>query len=50
MKTSIVRFNEEIKDAKKRTEEAMKDVKKTERDMSDFDKNKDNKLAELQVS
>ena len=37
-----------MKEAKKRQEEATKDVKRIEHDMSEFDNNKDSKLSELQ--
>ena len=50
MKSNILQLREDIKDAKKRYEEAMKDVKRIERDMSEFDSNKDSKLSELQKS
>ena len=39
-----------IKDAKSRHTEGLKDIKRIERDMSDFNDNKDDKLAELQLS
>lgn len=50
MKANIVQLKNDITEAKSRQEQANKDIKKIEKDMKDFDKNKDNKLAELQVS
>lgn len=50
MRANIVQLKKNITDAKGRQEEANKDIKTIEKDMKDFDKNKDNKLAELQVS
>lgn len=50
MKQTIAQLKEDIKAAKIRQEEASKDVKRIERDMSEFSNNKDSKLAELQSS
>ena len=50
MKTNIVRLKKDIADAKARHAEATKDVKRIEKDMSDFNNNKDSKLAELESS
>ncbi len=48
MKASIEQLKQDIADAKARQTEASKDVKRIEKDMKDFDNNKDSKLAELQ--
>ena len=48
MKASIQQLKQDIADAKARQIEASKDIKRIEKDMKDFDNNKDNKLAELQ--
>ena len=48
MKASIEQLKQDIADAKARQTEASKDVKRIEKDMKDFDSNKDSKLAELQ--
>jgi len=50
MKQSIAQLKEDVKTAKARQDEAGRDVKRIERDMSEFDNNKDSKLAELQIS
>ena len=50
MKQTIAQLKEDIKAAKTRQDEANKDVKRIERDMSEFSNNKDSKLAELQSS
>ena len=50
MKANMVQRREDIKEAKKRHEEASKDIKRIERDMSEFNNNKDSKLGELQKS
>ena len=50
MKTSIDELKESIVEAKKRQTEASADVKRIEKDMKDFDNNKDGKLVELQKS
>lgn len=48
MKESIAQLKIDIPEAKKRHAEATADVKRIEKDMSDFDNNKDAKLVELQ--
>ena len=50
MKQTIAQLKEDIIAAKTRQDEANKDVKRIERDMSEFSNNKDSKLAELQSS
>ncbi len=50
MKTNIDQLKKDISEAKVRHTEATKDIKRIERDMSDFHDNKDDKLAELQSS
>jgi structural maintenance of chromosome 2 len=50
MKSTISELKEAIGEAKARHDEATKDVKRIERDMKEFNSNKDSKLAELQVS
>ncbi|KAM4056849.1 SMC proteins flexible hinge domain-containing protein [Hirsutella rhossiliensis] len=50
MKTSIVELQEGIVQAKTRQSDASADVKRIEKDMKDFDTNKDAKLVELQKS
>jgi structural maintenance of chromosome 2 len=50
MKSNIAQLKEDIKHAKSRHEEASKDVKRIEKDMNDFNRNKGSKLAELQTS
>lgn len=50
MKASMVQSKEDIKAAKVRQDEATRDVKRIEKDMAEFDKNKDGKLTELQKS
>ena len=50
MKTNIEQLKSEIADAKARHTEATKDIKRIEKDMSEFNDNKDDKLAELQSS
>ena len=50
MKANIEQAKRDITDAKSRHVEATKDIKRIERDMSDFSNNKDHKLAELQSS
>ncbi|KAJ6444517.1 nuclear condensin complex subunit Smc2 [Purpureocillium lavendulum] len=50
MKTTIAELQESISEAKKRQTEASADVKRIEKDMKDFDTNKDAKLVELQKS
>ncbi|KAI9892486.1 MAG: Structural maintenance of chromosomes protein 2 [Vezdaea aestivalis] len=48
MKSNIVTLKDNIVSAKLRYSEATADIRKVERDMKDFDDNKDSKLAELQ--
>lgn len=48
MKASIEQLKKDIADAKVRHGEAIKDIKRIEKDMNDFSNNKDDKLAELQ--
>lgn len=48
MKTNVEQLKKDILDAKTRHGEASKDIKRIEKDMSDFNHNKDDKLAELQ--
>lgn len=48
MKSNIQQLKQDIADAKVRQTEASKDIKRIEKDMKDFDNNKDIKLAELQ--
>lgn len=50
MMTSIAELQEGIKQAKTRQSDASADVKRIEKDMKDFDTNKDAKLVELQTS
>lgn len=50
MKANIEQLKKDIADAKARQTEASKDIKRTEKDMSEFSNNKDSKLAELQTS
>ncbi|XXG98565.1 hypothetical protein Hte_004890 [Hypoxylon texense] len=50
MKETIVQLKNESADAKKRQAEASADVKRIEKDMKDFENNKDSKLVELQAS
>ena len=50
MKWSIVQLKSDLAEAKKRQDEAAKDVKRVEKDMKDFNNNKDGKLVELQAS
>ena len=50
MKETITQLQNESKEAKKRQAEASADVKRIEKDMKDFDNNKDGKLVELQSS
>ncbi len=49
-KASIVQLGTDITEAKHRQDEATKSIKTIERDMRDFENNKDSKLVELQVS
>jgi structural maintenance of chromosome 2 len=48
MKANVKQLKEDIQNAKARHGEALKDIKRIEKDMSDFNDNKDDKLAELQ--
>ena len=50
MKGNIEQLKKDTADAKARQGEASKDIKRIEKDMKDFDNNKDDKLAELQSS
>lgn len=48
MKANIEQAKKDMADAKTRQSEASKDIKRIEKDISDFSNNKDDKLAELQ--
>lgn len=50
MKANILELKQSITDAKARQDEAGKEAKRIEKDMSDFSNNKDSKLTELQSS
>lgn len=50
MKENIKQLKENIATSKLRQIEAVKDIKRIEKDMSEFSNNKDSKLAELQAS
>jgi structural maintenance of chromosome 2 len=50
MKQNIVQLKSDLTEAKKRQGEAAMDVKRIEKDMKDFNSNKDGKLVELQTS
>ncbi|KAK5939610.1 Structural maintenance of chromosomes protein 2 [Knufia obscura] len=50
MKSQITELNEKMSTAKATQAEADKDVKRIEKDMADFSKNKDGKLKELEKS
>ena len=50
MKVTIAQLKEDIVAAKSRFEEANKEAKRVEKEMKEFDNNKDSKLAELQSS
>lgn len=50
MKEQIEQLKKDIADAKARYAEAQQDIKRIEKDMKEFDNNKDDKLAELQTS
>jgi structural maintenance of chromosome 2 len=50
MKANVEQLKQDIADAKARQSEASKDIKRVEKDMSEFSSNKDSKLAELQSS
>ncbi|KFY09278.1 hypothetical protein V491_08282 [Pseudogymnoascus sp. VKM F-3775] len=48
MKENIIQLKSDLSEAKTRQEEATRDIKRIEKDMKDFDNNKDGKLVELQ--
>ncbi|KAJ5087614.1 RecF/RecN/SMC [Penicillium angulare] len=50
MRANIEQLKNDITDAKSRQAEASKDIKRIEKDMSEFSNNKDSKLEELQTS
>ena len=50
MRAEIEHLKRNTAEAKTRQSEAMKEIKRIEKDMKDFDNNKDDKLAELQSS
>ncbi|KAJ5640936.1 RecF/RecN/SMC [Penicillium herquei] len=50
MRANIEQLKQDIADAKTRQAEASKDIKRIEKDMSEFNNNKDSKLEELQTS
>ncbi|KPM38750.1 Structural maintenance of chromosomes protein 2 [Neonectria ditissima] len=50
MKSTIIELKESISEAKLRQTKASADIKSIEKDMNDFDNNKDAKLVELQKS
>lgn len=50
MKSTIAELKESIPEAKERQAKASIDIKRIEKDMKDFDNNKDGKLVELQKS
>ncbi|KAJ6136815.1 hypothetical protein N7497_012368 [Penicillium chrysogenum] len=50
MKSNIEQLKNDIADAKSRQAEASKDIKRIEKDMSEFSDNKDSKLEELQTT
>ncbi|OPB38411.1 condensin complex component SMC2 [Trichoderma guizhouense] len=50
MKATIAELQKSISDAKSQQAEANADIKRIEKDMKDFDNNKDGKLVELQKS
>jgi structural maintenance of chromosome 2 len=50
MKANIEQLKNDITEAKARHAEALRDIKRIEKDMKEFDNNKDDKLAELQKS
>ncbi|OAL72898.1 nuclear condensin complex subunit smc2 [Trichophyton violaceum] len=50
MRETITQLKNDIADAKARHAEASKDIKRIEKDMSEFSNNKDSKLAELESS
>jgi structural maintenance of chromosome 2 len=50
MKETIAQLKQSVVDARQRQAEASADIKRIEKDMKDFDNNKDAKLIELQAS
>ena len=48
MKTQIIQLKQSIAEAKSKHDEASKEAKRVEKDMVDFDNNRDSKLTELQ--
>ncbi|KAJ5702756.1 hypothetical protein N7488_010304 [Penicillium malachiteum] len=50
MRANIEQLKQDIADAKTRQAEASKDIKRIEKDMSEFNNNKDSKLEELETS
>ena len=50
MKANIEQLKQNISDAKVRQSEASKDIKRIEKDMKEFNNNKDSKLEELQTT
>lgn len=50
MRVNIEQLKKDIADAKSRQAEASKDIKRIEKDMSEFSNNKDSKLEELQTT
>ncbi len=50
MRRNISQLKENIADAKTRQSEASKDIQRIERDMNEFNSNKDGKLVEMQSS
>lgn len=50
MKNNIAELASSIEEARQRQSQANKDIKQIEKDMKEFSKNKDSKLAELQTS
>lgn len=50
MRANIEQLKKDITDAKARQSEATKNIKRIEKDMGEFNDNKDSKLAELQTS
>jgi structural maintenance of chromosome 2 len=50
MKQTVIQLKSDLAEAKKRQDEAVKDAKRIEKDIKDFNNNKDGKLVELQTS
>lgn len=50
MRANIEQLKKDIADAKSRQADASKDIKRIEKDMSEFSDNKDSKLEELQTT